>query len=135
MNAAISLTAVTKRYRAFTAVDDVSLEIEPGSICGLLGPNGAGKTTTFNCLLGFTHPTSGAVAIEGRPVTPATFESMAFVPERAVLWDELTVGAHLDVYRRMYRSYDDARGRELLDAFSLDRRKPAKRPSSSAAGR
>jgi ABC-2 type transport system ATP-binding protein len=129
MTAMISLHGVTKRYRSFTAVDDVTLDIEPGSICGLLGPNGAGKTTAFKCLLGFTRPTSGTVAIEGQPVTSRTFETMAYVPERAVLWDELSVGQHLAVYRRLYRSYDDAWARDVLERFSLDPAKRAKRLS------
>ena len=129
MTAAISLDRLTKRYRSFTAVDDVSLAVEPGSICGLLGPNGAGKTTAFKCLLGFTRPSAGSVAIEGRPVTSATFEAMAYVPERAVLWDQLTVGQHLAVCARLYRAYDDARARELLARFTLDERKPAKQLS------
>ena len=43
----ISLHGLTKRYGNFTAVDDVSIDVAEGSICGLLGPNGAGKTTTF----------------------------------------------------------------------------------------
>jgi ABC-2 type transport system ATP-binding protein len=129
MSAAISLTGLTKRYRNFTAVDDVTLAIEPGSICGLLGPNGAGKTTAMKCLLGFAKPTSGAVAIDGKPVTPATFETTAFVPERAVLWDELTIDAHFSVYRRMYRSFDDAYARTLLARFDLDPSKSAKKLS------
>jgi ABC-2 type transport system ATP-binding protein len=129
MTAAISLHALTKRYRAFTAVDDITLDIEPGSICGLLGPNGAGKTTTFKCLLGFTRPTSGTVAIGGKPISPETFESLGYVPERAILWDSLTVGEHLAAYRRLYRSYDDGRARELLEQFSLDPSKAASKLS------
>jgi ABC-2 type transport system ATP-binding protein len=129
MTAAISLQGLTKRYRSFVAVDGVTLDIEPGSICGLLGPNGAGKTTTFKCLLGFTQPTSGSVTIGGTAISPATFESLGYVPERAVLWDQLTVGEHLAVYKRLYRSYDEAKARELLDRFSLDPRKPAKKLS------
>jgi ABC-2 type transport system ATP-binding protein len=123
------LHALTKRYRAFTAVDDITLDIEPGSICGLLGPNGAGKTTTFKCLLGFTRPTSGTVAIGGKPISPETFESLGYVPERAILWDSLTVGEHLAAYRRLYRSYDDGRARELLEQFSLDPSKAASKLS------
>jgi len=129
MNAAISLHALTKRYRGFTAVDDITLDIEPGSICGLLGPNGAGKTTTFKCLLGFTQPTSGSVAVGGKPIGPETFETLAYVPERAILWDHLTIGEHLAVYRRLYRSYDEARAREILAMFSLDPKKSAKKLS------
>jgi ABC-2 type transport system ATP-binding protein len=119
----ISLKGLTKRYGSFTAVDDVSLDVAEGSICGLLGPNGAGKTTTFKCLLGFAKPSSGSIAIEGAPVTPATFESLAYVPERAVLYDNLTIADHLTICRRSYKNYDDARARELLALFDLDPRK------------
>src|SRR5258708_23537702 len=99
----IALNGLTKRYGNFTAVDDVSLVVQAGSICGLLGPNGAGKTTTFKCLLGFERPSAGTVAIEGAPVTPATFESLAYVPERATLYDNLCVGDHLTLYRHSYK--------------------------------
>jgi ABC-2 type transport system ATP-binding protein len=118
----ISLKGVTKRYGSFTAVDDVSLEVAEGSICGLLGPNGAGKTTTFKCLLGFAKSSAGTITIEGAPVTPATFETMSYVPERAALYDNLTIADHLTIYRRSYKKYDDARARELLALFDLDPR-------------
>jgi ABC-2 type transport system ATP-binding protein len=129
MTPAITFDRLTKRYRSFTAVDDVSLAIEPGSICGLLGPNGAGKTTAMKCLLGFARPTGGSVAINGAPITPATFSTTSFVPERAALWDELTIAQHLAVYRRMYARYDDAYARELLARFDLDPRKGTKKLS------
>ena len=110
----ISLAGLTKRYGTFTAVDGVSLDVAAGSICGLLGPNGAGKTTTFKCLLGFAKPTAGSVAIEGAPVTPATFETLSYVPERATLYDSMSIAEHLTLYRRSYRSFDAARANELL---------------------
>ena len=125
----ISLAGLTKRYGTFTAVDDVTLDVAEGSICGLLGPNGAGKTTTFKALLGFIHPTSGTIAIEGAPLTPATFESLAYVPERAVLYDNLTIADHLTLCRRSYKHFDAARAHELLALFSLDTAKVAKRLS------
>jgi ABC-2 type transport system ATP-binding protein len=116
----ISIIGVTKRYGSFTAVDDLSLNVAEGSICGLLGPNGAGKTTTFKCLLGFARPSAGTIAIEGAPVTPATFETLAYVPERASLYDSATIAEHLTMYRRSYKHYDEARARELLVMFQLD---------------
>jgi ABC-2 type transport system ATP-binding protein len=125
----IAIRGLTKRYGAFTAVEDLSLEVKAGSICGLLGPNGAGKTTTFKCVLGFERPASGSIAIEGAPLTPATFESLAYVPERATLYDNLTVQDHLTLYRRSYKTYDEARARELLALFALDPAKRAKRLS------
>jgi len=130
MNApAIALNGLTKRYGNFTAVDGVTLEVAPGSICGLLGPNGAGKTTTFKCLLGFARPTAGTVAIEGAPVTPATFAALAYVPEVANLYEPFTIAEHLTLYRRSYASYDEARARELLTLFELDPRRRARKLS------
>ncbi|HEV8022204.1 MAG TPA: ABC transporter ATP-binding protein [Candidatus Lustribacter sp.] len=125
----ISLDGLTKRYGNVTAVDDVSLDVAAGSICGLLGPNGAGKTTTFKCLLGFAKPSAGRIAIEGAPLTPATFETLAYVPERASLYDNLTIADHLTLYRRSYKHYDDVRAHELLALFSLDPKQKAKRLS------
>jgi ABC-2 type transport system ATP-binding protein len=125
----IALHGVTKRYGNHTAVDDMSLEVAEGSICGLLGPNGAGKTTTFKCLLGFARPSAGTIAVLGAPVTPATFESLAYVPERATLYDDFTIAEHLEIYRRSYRAYDGKRAAELLELFMLDPGKRAKRLS------
>lgn len=125
----ISLHGLTKRYGSFTAVDGVSLDVAAGSICGLLGPNGAGKTTTFKCLLGFAKPSAGTVAIDGAPLTPATFETLAYVPERAALYDNLTIADHLTLYARSYKHYDDARAHELLALFSLDPKQKAQRLS------
>ena len=65
MTALAQLDRVSRRYGDITAVDDVSLDIEPGSIVGLLGPNGAGKTTLISLLQGLRRPTSGRVALFG----------------------------------------------------------------------
>ena len=127
----IALNGLTKRYGSFTAVDDVTFEVPEESICGLLGPNGAGKTTTFKCLLGFVRPSAGAVSIQGAPVTPATFEELAYVPERASLYDNLTIVDHLTLYKRSYKHYDDTRAHELLALFSLDPKQKATAALSS----
>ncbi len=59
----IRVEGLTKRYGAFTAVDDVSFTCRPGRVTGFLGPNGAGKTTTMRILTGLTSATSGAATI------------------------------------------------------------------------
>jgi len=59
--------SLTKRFGTVTAVDDLSFELEPGTITGFLGPNGAGKTTTLRVLLGLAAPTHGRALIFGRP--------------------------------------------------------------------
>ncbi|WP_375230515.1 ABC transporter ATP-binding protein [Roseobacter sp. S98] len=65
----LSLRGVTRDFGPFRAVDDVTLDIERGSITGLIGPNGAGKTTLFNVLTGALAPSSGRVSLGGRDVT------------------------------------------------------------------
>ena len=60
----VQTTALTKRYRRVTALDDCTLSVEAGEVFGLLGPNGAGKTTFLRLLLGFLRPTSGCAEIE-----------------------------------------------------------------------
>jgi ABC-2 type transport system ATP-binding protein len=129
VNHTIAIRGLTKRYGTFEAVSDLTLEVEPGSICGLLGPNGSGKSTTFKCLLGLVRPTSGTIEIEGKPVDASTFASLGFVPERPALFEKFTVAQHLDLNRRLYQTYDAARANELIDLFKLDRKKRAKRLS------
>ena len=65
---AIELVGMTMRFDDFTALDDVSMQIAPGSFHALLGENGAGKSTLVKCLLGFYTATSGSVVVNGREV-------------------------------------------------------------------
>ena len=62
----ITTEQLTKKYKNFTSVNNVSLHIRKGSIYGFLGPNGAGKSTTMKMLLGLTKPTSGSFTIDGK---------------------------------------------------------------------
>ena len=125
----IAISGLTKRYKDVLAVDDVTLEIPSGSVCGLLGRNGAGKTTAFKCLLGFTKPDAGEVHFDGERLTPPVFERLGYVPERPQLYAWLTVAQHLELVRRSQPRYDGARAKELLATFRLDPRKKAKRLS------
>jgi branched-chain amino acid transport system ATP-binding protein len=62
---------LTKEFKGFTAVNDVSLKVQRGHIHALIGPNGAGKTTCFNLLTKFLVPTSGQILFNGRDITSA----------------------------------------------------------------
>lgn len=119
----ISIEHLTKRYGKFTAVDDVSIEIPTGSVFGLLGPNGAGKTSTFKCMLGLAQPTSGIVHYDGKPLTPQTFEHLAYVPERSALYEWMSAGEHLEMQKRAFKRFNEKRAGELMQLFSLDPRK------------
>jgi branched-chain amino acid transport system ATP-binding protein len=63
---------VTQRFGGITAVDDVSLTVQAGTIHGLIGPNGAGKTTFFDCIAGVQKPVKGRVLLAGKDVTNAS---------------------------------------------------------------
>jgi ABC-2 type transport system ATP-binding protein len=122
----ISIKNLRKTYGPYVAVDDFSIEIPQGCVYGLLGPNGAGKTTTFKCMLGLARPTSGVVLYAGAPLIPATLETIAYVPERSVLYDWMTVAEHVEMQRRAYRKFSVAHANELLSQFGVDVRKRAR---------
>jgi ABC-2 type transport system ATP-binding protein len=63
----ISIEGLTKRFGDVLAVDDLSFEVDQGTVVGFLGPNGAGKTTTLRMLLGLVTPTAGTARIDGKP--------------------------------------------------------------------
>lgn len=125
----IAISGLTKHYRDVVAVDDLTLEVPSGSVCGLLGRNGAGKTTTFRCLLGFAKPDAGTVTFDGAPLATKTFERLGYVPERPQLYGWMTVAQHLELVRRTQPSYDAVQAKELLATFRLDPRKKTKRLS------
>src|SRR4029453_9432474 len=62
----LEVNGLTKKFGGLTAVNDVSINIEQGSLYAIIGPNGAGKTTLFNLLTGIYKPTSGTIAFNGR---------------------------------------------------------------------
>ncbi|MDB9313074.1 ABC transporter ATP-binding protein [Spirulina sp. CS-785/01] len=65
----LSATGLSKSFGGLKAVDNVSIEVPPGSITGLIGPNGAGKTTLFNLLSNFLQPDQGRVIFNNRPIS------------------------------------------------------------------
>ena len=69
MTPAIETGGLTKQYRGVSALTDLTLQVQPGSVFGFLGPNGAGKTTTLKILAGLSRASSGTAAISGVPVS------------------------------------------------------------------
>ncbi len=98
MAALIEIEGLTKRFGAFTAVDNVSFRVERGEVLGFLGPNGAGKSTTMKMLAGFVTPTVGTARICGHDVQDQSVSarrSLGFLPEGAPTYPEMTVESFL----------------------------------------
>jgi branched-chain amino acid transport system ATP-binding protein len=64
----LSVSGLTKKFDGFTAVSNVSFEVNEGEILGLIGPNGSGKSTTFNCIAGMLAPTAGSIRFTGEEI-------------------------------------------------------------------
>ncbi len=119
----IDVCGLRKLYDDDLAVDGVSFSIAAGQICGLVGPNGAGKTTTMRCLAGLIPATSGSLRVADCDLTGDLIElkrRLAYVPDDPPLFDDLSVGEHLDFIGRLYRVRNHRnRAVELLQQFDL----------------
>ena len=94
----IEVEHLTKRYGAFTAIEDVSFSVQRGHVLGFIGPNGAGKTTTMRVLTGFLPATEGRAVVAGFDVFEDPVEvkrRVGYLPETMPLYRELTVGEYL----------------------------------------
>jgi ABC-2 type transport system ATP-binding protein len=123
----IAIHDLVKRYGQFTAVDGVSLDVQPGEIHGFLGPNGAGKTTTLRMIAGLLKPTSGSVTVNGHDMTQEPEQakaSLGFIPDRPFIYEKLTAGEFLRFHGGLYGMNGNGLGdrvREMLELFELGR--------------
>jgi ABC-2 type transport system ATP-binding protein/ribosome-dependent ATPase len=95
-------TRVTRRFGDFTAVDDVSMDVQAGEVVGLLGANGAGKTTVLRMLLGLLAPTSGATELLGGEPDRGRRSRMGYVPQGLGLYRDLTLRENLAFSAQAY---------------------------------
>lgn len=104
MDYIITTEQLTKKYKNFTSVNNVSLHIRKGSIYGFLGPNGAGKSTTMKMLLGLTSPTKGSFTIDGKQFPGdriAILKEIGSFIEVPSFYANLTGRENLDIIRRI----------------------------------
>jgi ABC-type Fe3+/spermidine/putrescine transport system ATPase subunit len=121
---ALELEAVTKRFDAVVAVEELSLAVAEGEFLSLLGPSGCGKTTTLRIVAGFLRPDEGRVLLAGEEVTDrppyrrdvnTVFQSYALFPHLTVL-DNVAYGLKQS---RVQRRERERRARELLELVRL----------------
>jgi branched-chain amino acid transport system ATP-binding protein len=127
--ALLSVRNVSRRFGGIVAIDDVSLDVEPGEIVGLIGPNGAGKTTLFNVVTRLYKPDSGVLELDGKSLlhTPPyrivrrgiarTFQNVELFRTMSVL-DNVLVGAHTRT-RPFAGSAPRTRALEVLDYVGI----------------
>ena len=121
---------LTKSFKGFTAVDDVSLQVAPGTIHALIGPNGAGKSTMFNLITKFLQPTSGTILLNGENITkrkPAEIARMGAIRSFQIssVFPHLTLLENIRValQRRMQNSYHFWKSESRLEVLNDDARK------------
>jgi ABC-2 type transport system ATP-binding protein len=122
---ALTTASLTRRFGAFTAVEDVNLTVAAGQFFGFLGPNGAGKSTTIKMLTGLLAPSSGSIQILGMDTVAHSQEvkrQIGVVPEGLALFGRLTGGEYLRFVGSMYgldRGTTRDRSAELLEFMGL----------------
>ena len=92
MNNLLEVNNVVKKYRDFTALNNVSLHIPKGSVFGLLGPNGAGKTSLIRIINQITMPDSGSILLDGEALAPKHIAHIGYLPEERGLYKSMKVG-------------------------------------------
>lgn len=105
MSMAIEITDLHKKMKTNQALEQVTLNLEPGKLHGLIGPDGAGKTTLLRCLVGLLCPDQGRINYladnQSRPFS-ALRSKMAYMPQQQSLYADLTVAEHLSFFRDLY---------------------------------
>lgn len=93
MEPILSLKHLIKHYATQKAVDDISFDIQKGSIFGLLGPNGAGKTTLLRMITGIFYPDGGEIILDGSPFNPIDdIDKIGYMPEERGLYKKMKIG-------------------------------------------
>ncbi len=125
---AIVTTNLTKRFKDFTAVSGIDLEVSRGQIYGLLGPNGAGKSTTIRMICGVLTPSEGEGKVLGYDIYTQTEnikQSIGYMSQRFSLYEDLTVWENLDFYASIYslaNTVKKDRMTELVRMAGLERK-------------
>ena len=93
MEPLLSLSHLVKHYATQKAVDDISFDIQKGSIFGLLGPNGAGKTTLLRMITGIFYPDGGEIKLDGKHFDPLMdIREIGYMPEERGLYKKMKIG-------------------------------------------
>ena len=125
----LKLEHVTKKYRDFTAVQDLNFEIEKGEIFGLIGQNGAGKTTTFRMILDLQETTEGTITWEGKPIKNVNRDILGYLPEERGIFPQMKVEEQLYFFGELRGMKRDELKKEIdfwIERFELQEKRKDK---------
>jgi branched-chain amino acid transport system ATP-binding protein len=141
----LSVQGLTKRFGGFTAVNELSFELDRGEILGLIGPNGSGKSTTFNVIAGLYPPTAGSVRLDGQEIAgqppyrvcrmglARTFQIPRPFRKLSIL-ENATLAAFYGSTDRITRAEAERRAHDALELIGLPRDPDARVDGLGAAG-
>ncbi len=129
----VEIRNLTKRFRALTVLDALTLVIYPGEITSIVGPNAAGKSTLLKCIVGLVHPDSGEILIDGLVVNGhwSYRRRIGYVPQTPHFPEGLTV-EELFAFVKDIRGVHSPNGQDLIELFEL--RPAMRRPLRQLSG-
>jgi len=131
---AIQTENLTRKFGDFTAVDNITFNVQKGEIFGFLGANGAGKTTAMKMLTGLLTPTSGQASVSGKDVytqTEAIKKNIGYMSQKFSLYDDLTAEENIRFYGGIYGIPGkelQVKMEEVVESIGIDevRKKPVR---------
>lgn len=125
----LQLAGVTKRYKDFTAVNQLNFTIEKGEIFGLIGQNGAGKTTTFRMILDLQDTTEGSITWAGKPIKSVSRDFLGYLPEERGIFPQMKVEEQLMFFGELHGMDKDELKRDIdfwITRFDLEEKRYVK---------
>lgn len=118
---AASLRGIAKSYKHFR-LNNIDLEIEPGTVNGVIGPNGAGKSTIMRIMMGLVTPDHGTVSVLGQPISSreaSAKQDIGFFSDDMRLYKSESIAFHMQFVRSLFPGWDEDYAQQLLDRFGL----------------
>lgn len=120
MSTLLECKNLTKKYGAFTAIDNIDLAIESGHIIGLLGPNGSGKTTLIKMINGLLTPTLGELYMCEQPIGVESKKRISYLPDHTYLNMNQRVSDIITFFADFYEDFDKERAYDMLAKLQIN---------------
>ena len=120
----IQVERLTKKFQTYTALNQISVSVQPGSVFGLVGSNGAGKSTLLRTIAGIYKPDSGTVAIDGTPIFehPNVKNDIFFISDFPYFIPQSNMKEMAKFYASMYSNWSHERYRELCSLLPIEQK-------------